>query len=227
MQLKRKPKRIILPREKRAREKLFITRELMEKAKRDPKAFDHLVKKAKSYFESIAVKFNPTAEEKKDLVQRSLIKLHRTLPQYNPKIKANPSTFLYRVALNEMIDYMRKKKSIAKKEVSLEEIIVLGDRLKSRKGKIDNSLEFKIKVLTPEEKYEIKEIYNKVIRIIKRMAPKHQDIVFCRFGIEGKPFLKPKEIGERFGISEVTVRWRTARILKQVRKYIKENGLIR
>jgi len=213
--ISRLPARTVI---RKARKREFVSKELMEKAKTNPKTFNLLVKTITPYYKSIAAKFNPTADEKKDLVQRSLIKTWLVLPGYNPKSRAKPKSFLYRVAINEMIDHLRKRGKIKKEELSIEKVLLLGKMLMQQHK--ENIYEFKIKVLSPEEKYEIKRNYNKVIKVIKRMKPEYKQIAFYFFGIEKYPKLSYEQIAEAMNMNYDTVRWRLFRILKYTRKQL-------
>lgn len=78
--------------------------------KGDQKAFRKLVEKYQNSLLNFFFYMNANMQEGEDLVQETFLKVYLYRDKYTPSAKF--STFLYRIARNTGIDYLRKKKAI-------------------------------------------------------------------------------------------------------------------
>ncbi|MBE0651701.1 MAG: sigma-70 family RNA polymerase sigma factor [Bacteroidales bacterium] len=83
----------------------------------DTEAFGLLVKKYKDMVFTLALRMVQQREEAEEIAQDVFLKIFKALPKF--KQKAKFSTWMYRIAYNECISRLRKKKNA---EVSIENI---------------------------------------------------------------------------------------------------------
>jgi RNA polymerase sigma factor (sigma-70 family) len=97
-----------------------------------PAAFEELVTKYQPKVFSMAMSFTRNREAADDLAQEVFLKAYRSLPRFHGKSEFG--TWLYRISINHIKDFLRKKGRA--KEVSLEDVreISFSDR-PSKKGR--------------------------------------------------------------------------------------------
>jgi len=72
--------------------------------------FNVLVKQLQVKVYSLAVKMTGDKEEAKDLTQEIFLKIYKSFATYDKSVKI--TTWIYRIATNTCIDYLRKKKEL-------------------------------------------------------------------------------------------------------------------
>ncbi len=172
--------------------------DLFEKAKGgDEAAFEEIVRrKSNSLFRTI-YKIVGDQEEAKDIVQMTFMKVWQHRDTYNSSYSFN--TWLYRIATNIAIDFLRKKRE----KVSIERISNL--RLVADEERYINNLKEK----------EVFKIFEKLSEYLSH----RQKIAFVLREVECLP---SSEVASILGCSESTVRNHIFSARKILRKKIEE-----
>jgi len=133
-------------------------------------------------------------EDAEDIMMKTFGKAFTSIDLYAPE--HNFSTWLYAIAKNNIIDFIRKKKRCV--------------------HEVDYSYGFKIKdnILDPKEKYIESEKINFAKDIIKGLS--NREIQIINYRIFEK--LKFKDIGNQLGMNEGTARTKYARAREKIRK---------
>jgi RNA polymerase sigma-70 factor (ECF subfamily) len=168
----------------------------------DEEAFGVLVKKYKTKVFNLAYSLTRDRDAADDLAQESFIKAYFALPRF--KLKSEFGTWLYRIAINTVKDYLRKKGRIKKitfaKEI--EHLVIQEDEMERK-----------------EKKQREEQNRRLVHQTIKTLPEKYQLILSLR-DIQGFSY---GEIADILNISPGTVDSRLHRARKNLRKKI---GLI-
>ena len=152
----------------------------------------------------IARRFENTGINIEDLISIGTYRLEK-------KIKL--ATYASRCIENEILMYIRKTAN-QKTEISLDEPInmdcdgnelLLSDILGTDEDAISRPLE--------------EDVDKKVLRqALETLPPREQEIVFLRFGLEGRKELTQKEVAQAMGISQSYISRLEKRILQRLRK---------
>lgn len=135
------------------------------------------------------------AEDQEDLRQEIVFQLWRSFDRFEGKSKF--STWMYRVAINTAITYLKKEKRRVDKEVLNDQItLALTDE-------------------TDQKESQLVHFYKAVQQLNK--IEKALILLF----IEG---LSHKEIAENLGLTEVNARVKLNRTKKRIQKIIKDQG---
>lgn len=104
-----------------------------------PEAFEELVRKYQPKVFSMALSFTRNREAADDLAQEVFLKAYLALPRFHGKSEFG--TWLYRISVNHIKDYFRKKGRA--KEVSLEDVheISFSDKEQTEKAERDREIE--------------------------------------------------------------------------------------
>ena len=104
-----------------------------------PEAFEELVRKFQPKVFSMALSFTRNREAADDLAQEVFLKAYLALPRFHGKSEFG--TWLYRISVNHIKDYLRKKGRA--KEVSLEDVreISFSDKEQTEKAERDREIE--------------------------------------------------------------------------------------
>ncbi|MDP3015338.1 MAG: sigma-70 family RNA polymerase sigma factor [bacterium] len=138
-------------------------------------------------------------EEAEDLTHQVFLKSWQTISGY--KFQGLPfSSWLYRIARNQVIDYYRTKKN----NLNIEEI---------SESKIDDSSIEVIEIL--DDNSNVK----KIKEAIKQLNPGHQDVIILRFIEE----LSLKETASALKKSEMAVKLLQHRAIKNLKKILGNN----
>jgi RNA polymerase sigma-70 factor (ECF subfamily) len=85
--------------------------ELIQKIKSGEKhLFEHLIKRYEDYVYSICINSLKDREDAKDIAQDTFYKAYKSIKSYDGT-KSKFSTWIYRIAYNRCIDFIRKKNS--------------------------------------------------------------------------------------------------------------------
>jgi len=138
-------------------------------------------------------------EEAEDLTHQVFLKSWQTIGGY--KFQGFPfSSWLYRIARNQVIDYYRAKKN----NLNIEEI---------RESKIDDSSVEITEIL--DNNSDVK----KIKEAIKQLNPGHQDVIILRFIEE----LSLKETASTLKKSEMAIKLLQHRAIKNLKKILNNN----
>ena len=159
-------------------------------------AFEELVKKYQSKVFSMALSFTRNREAADDLAQEVFLKAYLALPRFQGKSEFG--TWLYRISVNHIKDFLRKKGRA--KEVSLEDVgeISLSDRDQADKAALEAEAEARRGL---------------VRRSVERLPDKYRVILTLR-DIQGLPY---DEISRVLRLSPGTVDSRLHRARKILR----------
>ncbi|MBQ7678762.1 MAG: sigma-70 family RNA polymerase sigma factor [Butyrivibrio sp.] len=138
-------------------------------------------------------------ENAEDVVQETYIRAMRAYDRYDPE-RASVYTWLYRIAENTMLNYVRGEKKFA--------AVPLDDGMEH--GAEDQEL----LALTNGSAQE-------ALQILRQLKDDERELLMMRYGME----LSFREIGERLGASEKTVAKRAERLLEKCRKISDELSL--
>lgn len=172
-------------------------RKLIELAQEgNEESFSELVRRYQSKVFSMALNFTRDRETADDLSQEIFLKAYLALPKF--RFESEFGTWLYRVALNHVRDFLRRKGRI--KEVSLEEI-----------GEISVSEE----AIEKREKEREEERAKRLLRAsVETLPPKYRIVLTLR-DIQGLAY---DEISRVLKVSPGTVDSRLHRARKMLRK---------
>lgn len=180
--------------------------QVIEKARNgDREAFNMLVKTHQRGVYSVVFRWVSNVDDTLDITQETFIRLYKFLPKWN--FKSSLFTWLYRVATNLSIDYLRKKKKGL--TVSLEEK-GLSEKLKTNDLSLDLS------------RLEKKQMLRKSI---DKLPKKQKEAVLLRY-YEG---MSIKEVSKVTSSAEGTIKahlFYAVRNLRRVIKHIGEGRLI-
>ena len=161
----------------------------------------------------IARRFENTGITIEDLISIGTIGLMKAIGTYRLEKKIKLATYASRCIENEILMYIRKTAN-QKTEISLDEPInmdcdgnelLLSDILGTDEDAISRPLE--------------EDVDKKVLRqALETLPPREQEIVFLRFGLEGRKELTQKEVAQAMGISQSYISRLEKRILQRLRK---------
>ena len=161
----------------------------------------------------IARRFENTGINIEDLISIGTIGLMKAIGTYRLEKKIKLATYASRCIENEILMYIRKTAN-QKTEISLDEPInmdcegnelLLSDILGTDEDTISRPLE--------------EDVDKKVLRqALETLPPREQEIVFLRYGLEGRKELTKKEVAQTMGISQSYISRLEKRILQRLRK---------
>lgn len=134
-------------------------------------------------------------EQGEDLVQEIMFKIYNNLESFNPKFSLN--TYIYTIARNHCIDYLKKRKTVT----------------------INNYYEHEDKNTGSLEKnYLEQELEEKVTKVLNTFSNDYKEIAFLRFFVK-KSY---KDITTITGESLQTVKNRIYKVRQTLKKELKE-----
>ena len=161
----------------------------------------------------IARRVENTGINIEDLISIGTIGLMKAIGTYRLEKKIKLATYASRCIENEILMYIRKTAN-QKTEISLDEPInmdcegnelLLSDILGTDEDTISRPLE--------------EDVDKKVLRqALETLPPREQEIVFLRYGLEGRKELTQKEVAQTMGISQSYISRLEKRILQRLRK---------
>ena len=149
--------------------------------------------------------FVEQAEEPKDICQEAFHRAFLKIKDYNPKYEF--STWLFNIAKNVAIDYMRKRKIPA----SGKEIDDNSSEAHSTSSRIN---------ISPEEEMIVEQEYNRLIELINQLDDKYREVAQLRFINE----YAYDEIAKELDLQLNTVRTRIKRAKEQLIELIKKDN---
>ena len=155
--------------------------------------FSKLVDRYKSQVTGIAFKMVGDYDDAKDITQMVFVKTFYNLNRFDATKRF--STWLYRIAVNASIDYVRKFRKHKFEEL---------DDIKESK---------EVNIKNPEQVYQLKELKNYVLAAAEKLNDKQRD-AFLYKDVKG---LEIDEISRIMGMPQATVRWYLHRARKKIR----------
>lgn len=150
-------------------EKALQDYDLVQKAlKGDEKAFARLLSRYKDTIYFMLLKMLNNRSDAEDLTLEAFGKAFKNLHQYSPTYAF--STWLFKIASNNCIDFLRKKKGVI---ISLEN--------DSEQMEISETARLKSKDLNPEERLIRKQKAILLRNVVRRLKPHYQTLVELRY----------------------------------------------
>ena len=161
----------------------------------------------------IARRFENSGTNLEDLISIGTIGLMKAISTYRSDRNIKLATYASRCIENEILMYIRKTAN-QKAEISLDEPINMD---------CDGNELLLSDILGTEEDMILRPLEEDVDRKVLRQAldtlpPREQEIVFLRFGLEGRKELTQKEVAQEMGISQSYISRLEKRILQRLRK---------
>ena len=184
--------------------------ELVSRAKQgDQDAFSKLVEANQNKIYTLALRMTGNPEDGADLAQEAFLRAWRSLPSFQGD--SSFSTWLYRLASNLCIDFLRreKRRRAAAVTVSLD-----GEEEESPPYEVPDHR------FTPESELERKELRAAVSRGLLKLSDEHRQVLVLR-ELEG---LSYAEIAGRLELEEGTVKSRIARARLALRNILLSDG---
>ncbi len=155
--------------------------------------FSKLVDRYRSQVAGIAYKMVGDYDDAKDITQMVFVKTFYNLERFDTSKRF--STWLYRIAVNASIDYVRKFRKHKFEEL---------DDIKESK---------EVNIKNPEQLFQLKELKNYVMESAEKLNEKQRD-AFVYKDVKG---LEIDEISRIMGMPQATVRWYLHRARKKIR----------
>jgi RNA polymerase sigma factor (sigma-70 family) len=185
---------------------------LVQKAlhQQDQKAYAELMERYREPIYYMLLKMVNNKDDAEDLTIEAFGKAFRRLGQYTPQFAF--STWLFKIASNNCIDYIRKKKI---KAISIDQGFQTDD---------GDTIEINVKdaVIDPAEAMEKEERIKKMREIVDKLKPRYRKLVELRYFDE----LAYEEIAEQLNLPLGTVKaqlFRAREFLFQMMKNTKDN----
>lgn len=183
--------------------------ELVQKALLgDEKAFARLLSRYKDTIYFMLLKMLNNRSDAEDLTLEAFGKAFKNLHQYSPTYAF--STWLFKIASNNCIDFLRKKKGIT---ISLEND---NDQMES-----SEATRIKSKDLNPEEKLIRKQKAILLHKVVRRLKPHYQTLVELRYFNE----LSYEEIAKELNLPLGTVKAQLFRARQMLFKLIESTEM--
>lgn len=183
--------------------------ELVERAKKgDETAFEVLVTDNEKRIYNLCRRLTGNPENAAELTQEAFLNAWRGLSRFQGE--SSFSTWLYRLASNACIDFLRKEK----RRQNLSMTVSLDDEEEARQVELPDER------YAPERELERTEVRQAVAAGLERLTPEHRQVLVMR-EING---LSYAEIGAVLGLEEGTVKSRIARARNALRKVLTERG---
>lgn len=180
--------------------------ELVERAQEgEREAFQTLVERYQEKVYSICYGKVKDEQDAKDVSQDVFVKVFRYIENFNRE--SSFYTWLYRIAVNTSIDYLRKQSR--RKEVDYDDKIQTDDEVEGHELLMPSKLG-----IDPDRELGRKELREKMLEALETLSEKHRTILTLR-EVEG---LSYKEMAEVLEISKGTVMSR----LYHARQYFQE-----
>jgi len=171
----------------------------------DQQAYTELLGKYRGAIFNLVFKMVKNKEEAEDLVQETFVKAFSALPSFDERFAF--STWLFKIATNNCIDYLRKKKL---KTFSIDK------PTESKEGEIKQSFE-DVKSPDPEATTIEKEKTSLIELAIESLPLKYRDAIILRHK-EDKSY---EEISEILNLPIGTVKARIFRAREKLKQYLK------
>lgn len=190
-------------------EKALQDYELVQKALLgDEKAFARLLSRYKDTIYFMLLKMLNNRSDAEDLTLEAFGKAFKNLHQYSPTYAF--STWLFKIASNNCIDFLRKKKGVT---ISIEN--------DSEQLEMSETAKLKSKDLNPEERLIRKQKAILLHKVVRRLKPHYQTLVELRYFDE----LSYEEIAQELQLPLGTVKAQLFRARQMLFKLIESTEM--
>lgn len=184
-------------------------RELVTRAKRgDQEAFGALVEANQGRIYNLTLRMTGSPEDALDLSQEAFLNAWRGLDKFQGD--SSFSTWLYRLASNVCIDFLRREKR--RKDISM--TVSLDDEEEERQAELPDHRH------SPEREVERRELREDIRRGLMSLSEEHRQVLVMR-ELSGMSYA---EIGAVLKLEEGTVKSRIARARVALRKILVKDG---
>jgi RNA polymerase sigma-70 factor (ECF subfamily) len=170
----------------------------------DPKAFEWIVQRYRPGLYHLVLKMVRNPQEAEDIVQESFIKAYQALPSFSEEFAF--STWLYKIAINHCIDFLRKKKLPT---------LSLDKPIEAKDGDVQRELPDR--GLTPEGSLLRTERHRLIQEAIERLPEHYRTVIVLRHQ-EEKSY---EEIAQILHLPLGTVKARIFRARELLKKMLK------
>lgn len=174
----------------------------------DENAFAQLLERHQSKVYGLTLRLTGSPEDAMDLTQETFFNAWRGLPNFHADSKF--STWLYRLATNATIDFLRREKR--RKGVSTVSL--------SAEEESDRALDIPDHRFTPQSEVERKEFQETIQRGLALLSDEHRQVLVLR-ELNG---LSYAEIAQVLDLEEGTVKSRISRARLALRKILLADG---
>lgn len=137
----------------------------------DQKAYAELMSRYRDAVFYMLLKMVSNKDDADDLTMEAFARAFSRLDQYTPSFAF--STWLFKIASNNCIDFIRKKKNHSH-TVSLDKPFEYDDGTESSMDAVDNTL-------TPEERAIKKERFKQLHEVVETLKPRYRELVKLRY----------------------------------------------
>lgn len=177
---------------------------LIERARRDPEAFGELYDSFYGQIFGYVLRRTANIEIAQDITSEVFFKALKNLTQYQKRENVPFSSWIYRIATNEVNGYFRQKKHGS---LPLEDVADTIDSF---------NISVEAEVIQAEEELKRQQDFLILHKNISRLAIKYQEVIILRF-FEKK---QDKEIAQILGKPEGTVKSLLHRGLRKLREML-------
>ncbi|MBN2549310.1 MAG: sigma-70 family RNA polymerase sigma factor [Anaerolineales bacterium] len=174
---------------------------------RDRGEFARVVETYSGLIYRLALKMLGNPQDAEDVLQETFLKAFRSLPNFDGR--SSLSTWLYRIATNEALMFLRRNKHLA---ISLDEPLENADQEESEPLQIVDWC------CLPENELMSAEALSHLDQAVEALSPALR-VVFLLRDIEG---LSTQETGEVLNLSEMAVKTRLSRARLRLREILTE-----
>ena len=172
----------------------------------DQSAFGTLVQQHQTMVYHLALRMVGNAEDAADLTQEVFLSAWRSLSRFQEQ--SSFGTWIYRMATNASIDFLRREKRRQVLSMTMEE------DSEERQAQVPDER------YSPHRLLEQKEARQAVADALAALSPEHRQVLVLR-EMEG---LSYQEIGQLLGLEEGTVKSRIARARLALRDFLIKSG---
>ena len=174
----------------------------------DATAYQGLVEKYQNRVYHLVYGMVRNKEDASDITQDAFVKAYRKIESF--RLESSFYTWLYRIAMNLAIDFLRKKKRRVTSEFD--------ETVAARES--DGSISSSHSVASPSKALERKQLYKQIMDALDELPADQKQVILLR-EVEG---LSYKEISDIMGIPEGTVMSRLFYARKKMQKLLRDGS---
>lgn len=195
----------------RAREDFKLVKRALDKS--DQKAYTELMARYRDSVFYVLMKMVYNPEDAEDITLETFSKAFKNLDRYDPSYSF--STWLYKIASNSAIDFIRKKK---RDKSPKQDTMSIDEPIESKQGDSIN-INLKSGTLDPEEKF-VKEQRKKVVqKYVNNLSPKYKLLIELRYFKE----FSYQEIADELDQPLGTIKAQLSRAREELLQLLKES----
>ncbi|MEM1059135.1 MAG: sigma-70 family RNA polymerase sigma factor [Verrucomicrobiota bacterium] len=172
----------------------------------DPSAYDELVRRYQKRVYSVIYNMTSNHADTNDLMMETFAKAYKGIHGF--KRGARFYTWLYRIAVNQTINFLKRNKNRSNLSLDNED-----ENLQNRSELIDTSVQ-----ADAERQNELQELQKKLNQSLMRLSEQHRAVVTLA-DVQG---LSHEEISKILGVSKGTVKSRLFYAHQQLQKFLRE-----